>query len=441
MVLQANNPEQEEAVETLEVEYAGDAMEIGFNVNYLLDALAAVTERAGRVRRHGWEFELLDPGARRRADEVRRHAHAPVGAGVRDLPLRRLRVSAISGVWQEVELALDPARNYIYGPNGAGKTSLLEAIFLLGRGRSFRTRQARTLIRYGQPGLAVYGEVDDGVRVRRLGVGVQPTGRLEKRIDGDPAQRSGAWRRSSRCRRSDRTAIGSSRAGPANGAGFSTGECSTWNTLSRSLATLSPRARAAERGAQARARGRGVARLDAVAGRGGRGDRSISRRRMSERLASSANGHAQALLGQGLSVEYRRGWRADLDFVAALDASSRRDRSLGHTEPGPHRADLVLQLDGHRVQDEASRGQQKLAAAALVLAQESVVAATATSRQRAARRRSRGRARPTRHSSDCSRVLGRSTASSSSRASHALEANKDAATAVFHVERGEVHAL
>jgi DNA polymerase-3 subunit beta len=42
VVLQANNPEQEEAVETLEVEYAGEAMEIGFNVNYLLDALAAV---------------------------------------------------------------------------------------------------------------------------------------------------------------------------------------------------------------------------------------------------------------------------------------------------------------------------------------------------------------------------------------------------------------
>jgi DNA polymerase-3 subunit beta len=42
VVLQANNPEQEEAVETLEVEYSGDAMEIGFNVNYLLDALAAV---------------------------------------------------------------------------------------------------------------------------------------------------------------------------------------------------------------------------------------------------------------------------------------------------------------------------------------------------------------------------------------------------------------
>ena len=42
LTIQANNPEQEEAEEALEVEYGGTPMEIGFNVNYLLDALAAV---------------------------------------------------------------------------------------------------------------------------------------------------------------------------------------------------------------------------------------------------------------------------------------------------------------------------------------------------------------------------------------------------------------
>jgi len=42
VTMQANNPEQEEAVETLEVEYSGPTIEIGFNVNYLLDALAAI---------------------------------------------------------------------------------------------------------------------------------------------------------------------------------------------------------------------------------------------------------------------------------------------------------------------------------------------------------------------------------------------------------------
>jgi len=42
LTLQAHNPEQEEAEEELDVTYTGDEMEIGFNVNYLLDALAAI---------------------------------------------------------------------------------------------------------------------------------------------------------------------------------------------------------------------------------------------------------------------------------------------------------------------------------------------------------------------------------------------------------------
>jgi DNA polymerase-3 subunit beta len=40
--VQANNPDQEEARDEIEVDYDGDAIEIGFNVNYLLEAIAAV---------------------------------------------------------------------------------------------------------------------------------------------------------------------------------------------------------------------------------------------------------------------------------------------------------------------------------------------------------------------------------------------------------------
>jgi DNA polymerase-3 subunit beta len=42
VTIQAHNPEQEEAEDQVEVSYQGDEVEIGFNVNYLLDALAAV---------------------------------------------------------------------------------------------------------------------------------------------------------------------------------------------------------------------------------------------------------------------------------------------------------------------------------------------------------------------------------------------------------------
>ena len=47
--IQAHNPEQEEAEDEVEVKYGGSEMEIGFNVNYLLDALGAVTTTDARI--------------------------------------------------------------------------------------------------------------------------------------------------------------------------------------------------------------------------------------------------------------------------------------------------------------------------------------------------------------------------------------------------------
>ncbi|MGI9291747.1 MAG: DNA polymerase III subunit beta [Gammaproteobacteria bacterium] len=52
----ANNPDQEEAEDEVEVDYTGDSMEIGFNVNYLLDALAAVDNETVEVG-------LVDPNS------------------------------------------------------------------------------------------------------------------------------------------------------------------------------------------------------------------------------------------------------------------------------------------------------------------------------------------------------------------------------------------
>ena len=45
----ANNPEQEEAEETVPVDYAGDSLEIGFNVGYLIDVLTALNSKSVRI--------------------------------------------------------------------------------------------------------------------------------------------------------------------------------------------------------------------------------------------------------------------------------------------------------------------------------------------------------------------------------------------------------
>ncbi len=45
----ANNPEQEEAEETLAVDYEGESLEVGFNVNYLLDCLSILNSDVVRL--------------------------------------------------------------------------------------------------------------------------------------------------------------------------------------------------------------------------------------------------------------------------------------------------------------------------------------------------------------------------------------------------------
>jgi DNA polymerase-3 subunit beta len=45
----ANNPEQEEAEEVVEVDYQGDELEMGFNVSYLIDVLSTLRSRQAKI--------------------------------------------------------------------------------------------------------------------------------------------------------------------------------------------------------------------------------------------------------------------------------------------------------------------------------------------------------------------------------------------------------
>ena len=52
--------------------------------------------------------------------------------------LKALKINSVRNI-EYAELYLSPKINLIHGMNGSGKTSILEAIHLLGMGRSFRT--------------------------------------------------------------------------------------------------------------------------------------------------------------------------------------------------------------------------------------------------------------------------------------------------------------
>jgi DNA replication and repair protein RecF len=70
-----------------------------------------------------------------------------------------------------------------------------------------------------------------------------------------------------------------------------------------------------------------------------------------------------------LSLSYRPGWAHDLGLSDALQRSWGYDQESGATQVGPHRAELGIRLNEVSVKDRISRGQQKLLAAALLMAQ------------------------------------------------------------------------
>src|SRR5271154_3312408 len=99
------------------------------------------------------------------------------------MSIRRVQVTDFRCL-QSAALDFDPRFTLISGSNASGKTSLLEALYVLGRGRSFRTRRLEHLIRHGSERFVVFGEVDSLGRRIPLGVEGSAAG-VRARISGE----------------------------------------------------------------------------------------------------------------------------------------------------------------------------------------------------------------------------------------------------------------
>lgn len=290
------------------------------------------------------------------------------------MPLARLRVDGVRCL-ADARLELDPERNVIAGPNGAGKTSLLESIHLLARGRSFRTRQARRIVQNGRASFHVVGEMTDAHGgLDRVGVGFGHSG-LEIRVNGRAAAGMAELAGLLVVHVVDPSAHALIEGGPSVRRRFLDGGVfhvehsylGVWRHYRRLLgqrnAALKAKAGGAELGAW----------TVQLAAAGIEIDRA--RRDYVRRLASELGPLGQRLLGTALDLEYRSGWRQGIGLAEALAESESRDRQSGLTQVGPHRADLGIRMEGGRVDAHASRGQQKLIAAGLVVAEAACLSA------------------------------------------------------------------
>ena len=104
--------------------------------------------------------------------------------------LTRLRLRHFR-TYESLDLRLAPGVTILHGANGAGKTNVLEAVFVLGTTRSFRTRSDRELISWHQEpeGANRFTRLEDwwqsqDVRGRHIWPGLE-TDRTRSRYDGE----------------------------------------------------------------------------------------------------------------------------------------------------------------------------------------------------------------------------------------------------------------
>jgi DNA replication and repair protein RecF len=267
--------------------------------------------------------------------------------------------------FEKAELSPAPGVNLISGKNASGKTSLLEAIFLLGRGRSFRAARKEAMIHEGSDCLRSVGRLADG---RVLGIEVS-RGSWTARAGGQAIDQLSDLAGLLPVQVMDPEVHRLVQEGPGERRRYLDWATfhvkpeflGAWRQYQRSLRQRNAALKSRQPDAVIQVWERSLAEHGGI----------LDRLRLETvvELAGPVNAAAQRLLGADLHIEYRPGQAGDSDLAEVLATHRDRDRRAGMTQAGPHRADLSVRLDDHRARGWVSRGQQKLVAAAMVLGQ------------------------------------------------------------------------
>lgn len=286
------------------------------------------------------------------------------------MQLSRLHIHAVRNL-QEVILHLHPQFNIFTGSNGSGKTSALEAVHLLGVGRSFRSRQIHSIISYQQDVLACFGEVIDaqGVRIA-MGIEKHRQGEVVCKVRGEICARISDFA----------TVLPLQLMTPDVFKLLQAGAEERRKLLDWGVFHVEPRFGQVCQRYQRLLKQRNAGLKQALGPQLVAWDHELAQ--MGEELACYRQNYLQSLnpylikvqeklLPQSLPIEvrYEAGWNTALSLAQALQNALRQDSRYGYTSVGPHRADILMTLEGFPVGQVLSRGQQKLWISALYLAQ------------------------------------------------------------------------
>lgn len=287
------------------------------------------------------------------------------------LSLEHLVVAHVRNL-AHVDIHLHLRENLFIGANGSGKTSLLEAVHILGTGRPLRGTRIEPVIDFAADSLLVQGVVRRDGHQHRVGVERDRHGNARARVDQEDVRTAAAL-----AEQLPLVVLHAGTVGLVSGPRGVRRRQLDWGVfhVEPAFATASRKWRRAF--AQRNAAVRGGVRRHAMAWDEEFVALSDVLQQMRARHVSGLEpvlGHLLPRFGlNGAGIALSPGWDVQRGLAAVLDEAWGRDVGLGHTTRGPHRAELRLLVDNRPAGDVLSRGQQKLFAYAVLLAQAEVV--------------------------------------------------------------------
>ncbi|WP_324682531.1 DNA replication/repair protein RecF [Bibersteinia trehalosi] len=269
-----------------------------------------------------------------------------------------------------VDLDLSHGFNFLVGANGSGKTSLLEGIFYLGHGRSFKSHISNRIIHYDHDEFTLFGKIEEDKHEWSVGLQKNRQGDTKLKINGEDAKKIVDLAHLLPMQVITPEGLTLLNGGPTYRRAFLdwglfhqyTEFHRLWSDLKRLLKQRNAALNQVRDYAELKFWDIELAKLA----------HSVSEMRAmyAEALRPEIEKTCRFFLPElEISVSFHQGWEKGADYLEILAQGFERDKNLGYTMIGPQKADFRFRANGLPVEDVLSRGQLKLLMCALRLAQ------------------------------------------------------------------------